>query len=263
MGKVGFSPHVISKRVRCCKTGQLSTTSARSAVRQPWSIIARTNFEGRTTSILSSRNCFKLLVKMTLRFSYCRVSVIQILTMPMQPSASCTRMWTVLSATIMFADKPHRLNERTSAQRFVFLTILPPVPHSRLGYPRSGLSRSDSCFALFGRHSRSQECLLLGKSRSRDCVARLPSLTHLDIGRSVWGSISCPFSPYAPSQSLGLRRRRGFPQGNACDGGTSWRVQRPQAAVGVGGWPVRAEINAGSPVPKRIALVHPNLHRSN
>jgi hypothetical protein len=52
-------------------------------------------------------------------------------------------MWTVLSATIMFADKPHRLNERTSAQRFCVLTILPPVPHSRLGYPRSGLSRSD------------------------------------------------------------------------------------------------------------------------
>jgi hypothetical protein len=51
-------------------------------------------------------------------------------------------MWTVLSATIMLADKPHRLNERTSAQRFCVLTIL-PVPHSRLGYPRSGLSRSD------------------------------------------------------------------------------------------------------------------------
>src|SRR5882672_12582962 len=65
------------------------------------------------------------------------------LTMQMQPSASCARMWTVLSATIMFADKPHRLNERTSAQRFCVLTILPPVPHSRLGYPRSGLSRSD------------------------------------------------------------------------------------------------------------------------
>jgi hypothetical protein len=78
-----------------------------------------------------------------LRFSYCRVSVIQFLTMQMQPSASCARMWTVLSATIMFADKPHRLNERTSAQRFCVLTILPPVPHSRLGYPRSGLSRSD------------------------------------------------------------------------------------------------------------------------
>jgi hypothetical protein len=63
--------------------------------------------------------------------------------MQMQPSASCARMWTVLSATIMFADKPYRLNERTSAQRFCVLTILPPVPHSRLGYPRSGLSRSD------------------------------------------------------------------------------------------------------------------------
>src|SRR6267142_5005484 len=65
------------------------------------------------------------------------------LTMQMLPSASCAGMWTVLSATIMFADKPHRLNERTSAQRFCFLTILPPVPHSRLGYPRSELSRSD------------------------------------------------------------------------------------------------------------------------
>ena len=52
-------------------------------------------------------------------------------------------MWTVLSATIMFADKPHRLNERTSAPRFCDLTILLPIPPSRVGYPRSGLSRSD------------------------------------------------------------------------------------------------------------------------
>src|ERR1700676_4339776 len=42
-----------------------STTSARSALRQPWSIIAQTNFWGpQQTSILSNRNCFKLLVKM-------------------------------------------------------------------------------------------------------------------------------------------------------------------------------------------------------
>ena len=33
------------------------------------------------------------------------------------------------------------------------------------------------------------------------------------------------------------------------------------AALGVTGWPVYAEINAGSPVPKRIALVHPYLRR--
>jgi len=44
-------------------------------------------------------------------------------------------MWTVLSATIMFADKPHRLNERTSAQRFCVLTILPPVTALAVGLP--------------------------------------------------------------------------------------------------------------------------------
>src|SRR6267378_2526510 len=62
------------------------------------------------------------------------------LTMQMQPSASCARMWTVLSATIMFADKPHRLNERAIAQRFRAL-------------------------ALFGRDRRVGECLLLREER--------------------------------------------------------------------------------------------------
>ena len=85
----------------------------------------------------------KLLVKMISASPIAGCPSFKFLTMQMQPSASCARMWTVLSATIMFADKPHRLNERTSAQRFCVLTILPPVPHSRLGYPRSGLSRSD------------------------------------------------------------------------------------------------------------------------
>jgi putative ABC transport system substrate-binding protein len=33
------------------------------------------------------------------------------------------------------------------------------------------------------------------------------------------------------------------------------------AALGVAGWPVYAEISAGSPVPKRIALVHPSQSR--
>ena len=40
-------------------------------------------------------------------------------------------------------------------------------------------------------------------------------------------------------------RRRDFMAGSAAT-----------AALGVAGWPVYAEINAGSPVPKRIALVH-------
>ena len=45
-------------------------------------------------------------------------------------------------------------------------------------------------------------------------------------------------------------RRRDFMAGSAAT-----------AALGVAGWPVYAEINAGSPVPKRIALVHPSLSR--
>jgi putative ABC transport system substrate-binding protein len=45
-------------------------------------------------------------------------------------------------------------------------------------------------------------------------------------------------------------RRRDFMAGSAAT-----------AALGVAPWPVYAEINAGSPVPKRIALFHPNLSR--
>ena len=45
-------------------------------------------------------------------------------------------------------------------------------------------------------------------------------------------------------------RRRDFMAGSAAT-----------AALGVAGWPVYAEINAGSPVPKRIAVVHPSLRR--
>ena len=45
-------------------------------------------------------------------------------------------------------------------------------------------------------------------------------------------------------------RRRDFTAGSAAT-----------AALGVAGSPVYAEINAGSPVPKRIAVVHPSLRR--
>jgi hypothetical protein len=67
------------------------------------------------------------------RFSDCTVSVIQIL----DDADAAFRILgaelrTVLSATTMYADKPHRLR-RSCLQ----------LPHSRLGYPRSGLSRSD------------------------------------------------------------------------------------------------------------------------
>src|SRR5450631_2360426 len=64
--------------------------------------------------MLSNRNCFKLLVKMISASPIAGCPSFKFLTMQMQPSASCARMWTVLSATIIFADKPHRLNERTN-----------------------------------------------------------------------------------------------------------------------------------------------------
>src|SRR3981189_3384826 len=94
------------------------------------------------------------------------------LTMQMQPSASCARMWTVLSATIMFADKPHRLNERTSAQRFCVLTILPPVTALAVGLPaQRAIAQRFRALALFGRDRRTQECLLLG-GEARESLSR-------------------------------------------------------------------------------------------
>ena len=45
-------------------------------------------------------------------------------------------------------------------------------------------------------------------------------------------------------------RRRDFMAGSAAI-----------AALGVAGWPVHAEINAGSSVPKHIAVFHPSLRR--
>jgi len=90
-----------------------------------------------------SRNGFKLLVKMISASPIAGCPSFKFLTMQMQPSASCARMSTVLSATIMFADKPHRLNERTSAQRFCVLTSCLRLRHSRLGYRAAGYRRSD------------------------------------------------------------------------------------------------------------------------
>jgi hypothetical protein len=84
MGKIGFSPHVISKELGGAKRSG-STTSARSALRQSWSIIGRTNIFERPqqTSILSNRNCFKLLVKMISAFPIARCPSFKFLTMQM------------------------------------------------------------------------------------------------------------------------------------------------------------------------------------
>src|SRR6266850_3043551 len=114
-----------------------STTSARSTVRQPWSIIARTNFLKAATNLnVVQPKLFQASRQDDLRFSDCTVSVIQIL----DDADAAFRILgaglrTVLSVTTMFADKPQRLNGRTSAQRFCVLTILPPVTALAVGLP--------------------------------------------------------------------------------------------------------------------------------
>src|ERR1700716_581192 len=67
------------------------------------------------------------------RFSDCTVSVIQILD---DADAAFPHLGRGIADRSI---RDHHVRRQTAPP----LTILPPVPHSRLGYPRSGLSRSD------------------------------------------------------------------------------------------------------------------------
>jgi hypothetical protein len=92
-----------------------------------------------------------------LRFSSCRVSVIQIL----DDGDAAFRILgaglrTVLSATTMFADKPHRLNGRMRAAIFCVLTILPPVTALAVGIPaQRAIAQRFRALALFGLRAMS------------------------------------------------------------------------------------------------------------
>src|SRR5712672_361599 len=91
-----------------------STTSARSALRQPWSIIARTNFLKAATNLnFVQPKLFQASRQDDRRFSDCTVSVIQILD-------DADAAFRILGAEL-------RTVRSTSAQRFCVLTILPPV----------------------------------------------------------------------------------------------------------------------------------------
>src|SRR5467141_3063449 len=119
--------------------------------------------------MLSNRNCFKLLVKMISASPIAGCPSFKFLTIQMQPSASCARMWTVLSVTTMFADKPHRLNGRTSAQRFCVLTILPPVTALAVGLPaQRAIAQRFRALALSGHAAISELSLLSGVKRKLD-----------------------------------------------------------------------------------------------
>jgi len=73
---------------------------------------------------------------------------------------------TVLSVTTMFADKPHRLNGRTSAQRFCVLTILPPVIALAVGLPaQRAIAQRFSAMALLRHADLCNRCLFVGEDR--------------------------------------------------------------------------------------------------
>src|SRR5258708_4361917 len=73
-----------------------------------------------------------------LRFSDCTVSVIQILD---DADAAFRILGAGLPTVLSVTSRTASTDE--CAQRFRVLTILPPVTALALGYPRSGLSRSD------------------------------------------------------------------------------------------------------------------------
>jgi hypothetical protein len=80
---------------------------------------------------------------------------------------------TVLSATTMLADKPHRLNGRTSVQRVYVLTILPPVTALTVGLPaQRAIAQRFRALARNGHGRAVAACPLLGCERtSVDCRA--------------------------------------------------------------------------------------------
>src|SRR3981081_2032620 len=88
-----------------------STTSARSTVRQPWSIIARTNFLKAATNLnFVQPKLFQASRQDDRRFSDCTVSVIQLLDNAYGRFRILGgELRPFLPAPTMYADKPHRL----------------------------------------------------------------------------------------------------------------------------------------------------------
>src|SRR6516162_570495 len=91
-----------------------STTSARSALQQPWSIIGRTNFLKAATNL-----------------NLCRCSLPHLV-----------RVRSVRDHHTRRQSHTASMDE-VACSEFMFWRSCLRLPHSRLGYPRSGLSRSD------------------------------------------------------------------------------------------------------------------------
>src|SRR6266581_8798185 len=125
MGKVRFLCLCDFKELGVAKQSR-STTSARSALRQPWSIIARTNFLKAATNLnLVQPKLFQASRQDDRRFSDCTVSVIQIL----DDADAASR---ILGAELRYRSIRDHHVRRQAAQP---LTILPPVAALAVGLP--------------------------------------------------------------------------------------------------------------------------------
>src|SRR5712672_1229943 len=127
---------MLFQRVRRCKTVTFDNFCAISLATALEHHSANQFLKAATNLNVVQPKLFQASRQDDLRFSDCSVFVIQI---PDDADAAFrilgAGLRTVLSVTTMFADKPHRLNGRTSAQRFCVLTILPPVNALAVGLP--------------------------------------------------------------------------------------------------------------------------------
>ena len=73
---------------------------------------------------------------------------------------------TVLSATTMLADKPHRLNGRTGVQRVYVIDDLASVTALTVGLPaQRAIAQRFSALALLGHADGLRECLFIEAER--------------------------------------------------------------------------------------------------
>src|SRR5882724_1447709 len=166
------------QRVRCCKTATFDNFCAISRATALEHHSANQFLKAATNLNFVQPKLFQASRQDDLRFSYCRVSVIQILD-------NADAAFRILCAYVDRSIRDHHVRRQAAPpqrtnQRAAILCFddLASGTASRLGYPRSGLSRSDFVLWHFSDVTaglRSVCCWR--KSGSRDCVARLPNLT--------------------------------------------------------------------------------------
>jgi len=134
-----------------------STTSARSALRQPWSIIARTNFLKAATNLnFVQPKLLQASRQDDHRFSDCTVSVIQILD---DADAAFPHLGRGIADRSI---RDHHVRRQTAQP----LTILPPVAALAVGLPaQRAIAQRFSALALLRHANRLENCPLIGEDR--------------------------------------------------------------------------------------------------